>query len=571
MSTINDYIAYYPFNGNRKDEIGTNNLLIKTTSDFELIGSNYTFTSDKEGNSNNAIEFSGDGVLYTRGSITGNTTASMSFWMYYGGSWGGTNQILATWNSSLITFGYFSGSDTILLTTDSSGRRSSNYDDLITGWNHIVVTRNGTEYKCYINGNEQTYGTSNYWTSSGSSFVLGRRSGATNSYFTGKLDDIKLFTRTLSSSEVSDIYSNSISQPTDVYLEWDFTNKDLIHVVDDEYVTDRNSNPNSAYNFDSTELTNVRLDLTNVISTTTISISLWYKYLDDGESYNVLLTSNTGNYNHLLIDNSTSYIGHKNSSDYFSTTPLSNDWQHICLVKNGNNVKIYVNAVEVLNDTNGLDNSSYPLAWIGNGQLQQTESSSALDDIKIYDFELTPSQVSELYNESSIPDTPTVTSATPNYTGFPNWDWNTVEGATSYRYSYDESTWTTTTNTSFTPASQLSDGSYTLYVQSTSDETNYSTSGSFTVTVTSDVPEPIISVSLNSNNTPRITWSSITGVTNYKIYRYTVGNSEYSAGDEANFETNATLIETTTSTLYTDTSDLDSDVVYYYAVKANAE
>jgi len=188
----------------------------------------------------------------------------------------------------------------------------------------------------------------------------------------------------------------------------------------------------------------------------------------------------------------------------------------------------------------------------------------------MYDYILTEDEILAL--SLSIPETPIVTSITPNTDGFPTWTWGEVEGASAYRYSFDNTNWTYVNNDvlSFTPSTILSSGTYTLYVQAMICSNN-SESGSFEVIVTSDVPEPIISVSLDINNNPIITWSSITGVTNYQIYRYTAGNSEYSVSDEANFASSATIIATTTSTSYIDTSDLEYNTVYYYAVKANAE
>jgi len=72
----------------------------------------------------------------------------------------------------------------------------------------------------------------------------------------------------------------------------------------------------------------------------------------------------------------------------------------------------------------------------------------------------------------------------------PTWDWNDVAGATKYRYGYAEGTWITESATvsDFTPSSDLSEGSYTLYVQAGDDAGNWSTSGSFLTAIDLTVP-----------------------------------------------------------------------------------
>ncbi len=65
----------------------------------------------------------------------------------------------------------------------------------------------------------------------------------------------------------------------------------------------------------------------------------------------------------------------------------------------------------------------------------------------------------------------------------PTWTWDAVTGATKYHTSTDGSHWTDTTGTSYTPSSDLPDGTYTLYVQTGDASGNWSQSASCTITV----------------------------------------------------------------------------------------
>lgn len=108
-------------------------------------------------------------------------------------------------------------------------------------------------------------------------------------------------------------------------------------------------------------------------------------------------------------------------------------------------------------------------------------------------------------NESSIetvsaildntpPAVPVVTSTTPTNDTTPIWDWDSVEGADYYRYGFTDGIWTDTIDASTTEYqydSVLSAGGpYTLYVQAGDDADNWSTSGSFPITI--DLTAPTI-------------------------------------------------------------------------------
>jgi hypothetical protein len=89
------------------------------------------------------------------------------------------------------------------------------------------------------------------------------------------------------------------------------------------------------------------------------------------------------------------------------------------------------------------------------------------------------------YTDTQAPDAPVVTGPAATEDLKPAWTWNSVTGATRYRYSFsDGSNWVETTTTSFTPVENLVPGNnYTLYVQAGDKAGNWSPSGSFTIAV----------------------------------------------------------------------------------------
>lgn len=108
--------------------------------------------------------------------------------------------------------------------------------------------------------------------------------------------------------------------------------------------------------------------------------------------------------------------------------------------------------------------------------------------------EASPSAVSVTY-DTTPPNAPTVTGTTPTNNPTPTWSWTSGGGGGNgtYRYKLDNADLTSgateTTSLSYTPASALGDGTYTLYVQERDAAGNWSSNGSFAITV--DAP-PVV-------------------------------------------------------------------------------
>lgn len=92
------------------------------------------------------------------------------------------------------------------------------------------------------------------------------------------------------------------------------------------------------------------------------------------------------------------------------------------------------------------------------------------------------------------PAAPAVAGTTPSTVSNPVWDWNDVTGASKYRYGWSDGTWLTESAVvSQYEASGLGNGSYTLYVQAGDDAGNWSSTGSFEITVAIPNQAPVAS------------------------------------------------------------------------------
>jgi hypothetical protein len=97
---------------------------------------------------------------------------------------------------------------------DGANNTSANLID--DSWHHVVAVMNGSTYTVYVDGSatgSTAIGTTTISTTpstTGDDFKIGARFDDNNTYaFNGYVDDVALFNRALTSSEVSDIYNNA--------------------------------------------------------------------------------------------------------------------------------------------------------------------------------------------------------------------------------------------------------------------------------------------------------------------------------------------------------------------------
>ena len=93
-------------------------------------------------------------------------------------------------------------------------------------WTHIVVTRSGSSYKVYYNGIEQSTASGSPGDPAPTTQAL--RIGAdiagvgANGYFNGTIDEIRIYSRALSSTEISEHYQGVFKDETGLVGHWTF-------------------------------------------------------------------------------------------------------------------------------------------------------------------------------------------------------------------------------------------------------------------------------------------------------------------------------------------------------------
>ena len=161
--------------------------------------------------------------------------------------------------------------------------------------------------------------------------------------------------------------------------------------------------------------------------------------------------------------------------------------------------------------------------------------------------------------KAAAPAAPSVTMTYAD-SGKPKLTWNAVSGATSYRVFRSESRGTgysllgTTSSTSYVNTGAAVGKTYYYRVKAVN---SVGTSGySNIVSGKATLPAPVLNIGLSvSSGKPMLAWDAVPGATSYRIYRSTSRGTGYS------------LLATTTSTSYVNTSAAKG-TTYYYRVKA---
>lgn len=239
----NNYLATYPFNGNTNDESGNN---------YHATNNGAVLTTDRLGNTNKAYDFNGTSnyIQFPPAIGTGVTTVSM----WFKPTSSQDNQIILRNRMYGYEVAYnkvYDGTDrankltTKLYINNSSGGYNeytyihpSNLN--LNQWYHISFTYDGDYYKVYLN-NVMVYQSNSFGTgtvkyeNSGAGYVLGRDGDTPYWYFKGSIDDLGIWGRALSASELNIIYTGGTLSTTDFEMSKSITLypnpvKDILHI-----------------------------------------------------------------------------------------------------------------------------------------------------------------------------------------------------------------------------------------------------------------------------------------------------------------------------------------------------
>jgi hypothetical protein len=417
-------VAFYPFNGNAQDAIGTNHGTVNGA----------TLATDRFGIANSAYSFDGvdDDISFPSSSFS---AYSLIAWVKFTGSVVNKSIMAFTEGNTLTTCSHqirTNGAGKFAHYTVDQGPKGINgtSDIDIDIWYHVAITAsNNGPMRLYINGIEE--GTSvnvgTLW-NSGNQFQLGNStvgSGAlgfsNTGFLNGVIDDVKVYNVALTATQVLQEFQDNAPVPGPIaYYPFSGNALDAIGTnhgtVNGATLTeDRFGNANSAYSFDGVD------DVISFPSSnfTAYTLSAWVKFTGTAVDKSILAftqgntitscshqirTNGTGRFAHYTFDgipravNGTSAI-------------TENFWNHVVITASNNGpIRLYVNGIEegasIGIGTLWPDGTEFQLGntTVGSAGLSNTSFlNGAIDDVKIYNVALTATQVlQEFQNNAPI-------------------------------------------------------------------------------------------------------------------------------------------------------------------------
>ncbi len=458
-------VGYWTFDGK--------NMTNATATDISGSGLNGTLKnmttagSAIPGKMGQALKFNGTSNYINLGSsAVDNSVYSISLWVYNYGST--TGQVFMRGNGTSYCFynpSIYIGNGTISVAeTGCSGGGTIGSKALTKGWHHIVITRNGQNAIFYVDGVVvATDNSNNGGNPTQGVLIFGAAptnpSGSTvTNYFDGALDDVRIYNRAITSSEVQTLYragggvlttatpstSNAVSLNSGLAGYWTFDGKNMTNAT----ATDMSGNGNNGTLTNMSKLSNAVVgkigqalkfvggtntfvsvkDSNSLDTTSDLTISTWVKANSwTGESIYNYSTLVKKDQNYILRADSVTISGCGATTQlkllwfngsyidsYCVALPTVGMWHHIvATVQGGTTKKMYIDGVLQSgsyhpNVTTLARNLTVNLS-IGDHQSSGGEGfDGQLDEVRVYTRALSAQEVQSLYKLGQ-----TLTSVSP--------------------------------------------------------------------------------------------------------------------------------------------------------------
>jgi len=296
-------------------------------------------------------------------------------------------------------------------------------------WYHITLTyvASSKTVRCYVDGSEIGSGATLSLLAGGITTGTQMKIGSYNTtgYYNGKLDQVRIFDKALSSGEVTTLYgetyASSTKSTTDIFndgsavalyeLDEDADNTGIVANVSEEYAR-----------ADMPIVTDADFDGTTSGGQT---VAFWFKTDTSGTGYHVALSSNTsqggastgssifiGNTTSLYSDESLGfwdYNGATTSSYHVregTNTYRDGTYRHCAIVSTSTSKTIYINGVSktISYGQSGSASGNMKLTDITFGSGLNTSSvtnCTGIKDVRVFEDALTSQEVGYLYNENA--------------------------------------------------------------------------------------------------------------------------------------------------------------------------
>ena len=433
---INDgLVAYYPFDGDSKDASGNGQNLSNSNVSYIMdrfgVASSASFYSGNDSHSSATLAFPVKEKTFTGWVLLDNTQQKG------GGAFGIEEAPIIGQAFDSVVYnersqGWRFGSDNNVRGSDS-GVFGDN-----TNWHHIVATYKENEFKMYMDGGiidlTTAYKTKEFRENSTIRIGMRHSTGGGNIFLTAAIDDVRLYNRALSATEVAQLYEYESTPPTPKPIEeWiddglvayypfdgdasdESANDNNGNVVGAELGQDRFGQKASSFSFDGDDYVELPNSDSLSITVDSFTVSSWAKA--ESDFGRILAIKTGGNYPSKVIslenydDNFSGkyafYVrGPTQSNSRIAVNPEKHVlglWQHIVASKDQKNnlITIWVDG-KIVDQTDFEGDTSIDSNWFigakpNGGDGEKDYWKGQLDDIRFYNRALSATEVAQLYS-----------------------------------------------------------------------------------------------------------------------------------------------------------------------------
>lgn len=321
------------------------------------------------------------------------------------------------------------------------------FTPIVGFWYHVAVTRSGSTYKFYVDGTQIGGDQSDSVAvpDAAAPLTLGHAEAIPS--LNGFLDEVEIFNRALSATEISSIAGAGAfgkcrcTPPPEGMISWWPAEGNMDDIQDGNNLSDGTGNGvgyaagkvGQAFTFDGTQFLTAGDPANLALTGTEVTIDGWIKPVDDTQGVLFGKSVSGGNDYCLFIFNDrrlTGFINTDNGGEIIvggTYQPPVDGWTHVALTYDGATVKIYANGIEVNSaaKTGNLVHSNSPF-HIGGRFAEDLTWKGSIDEVEVFDQALSADDIAALYNAGSAgkcrPCTPAPSGMTDWWPGDGNAD-----------------------------------------------------------------------------------------------------------------------------------------------------
>ncbi len=378
-----------------------------------------------------AVEFDGSDDYVQVGNpaslqITGDL--SLCAWLYPKAA---SKFILAKTNSTDYDYGLYINGSRFLTFFYGASSASANSSALnLNSWSHVCTSLSGTNLTFYVNGQSAGTASGVSLTNNGRTLAIGRQGSSAGFPWSGYIDEVRIYSRALTSAEVLKLYSQDevkINSSQNNLLTsglvgfWSFNGPDYNSASTTAEVLDRSGYGNNGdaqsgpvltagkvgQGIDFRQVGQVSIASSSVLNNMTqLTYCAWLRPRTFGiVNYGFIFSKGFTRY--FAVSNSNKLTLNINHNDgglsKTSTNSISmNVWNHLCASWTGGNsvssIALYVNGAEI--SGSGTDRAGSAVSDSGVSLISQTgrELDGILDEVRVYNRVLSASEIKQLYD-----------------------------------------------------------------------------------------------------------------------------------------------------------------------------